>query len=132
MASSRARAEGNVNTTGTVVSADRLRPWQRLSVRVAALLAAVTLIGIGLVGVLIYERQKGELEETLGGFLMSIARTGALLVDPALHAEVEAAMRQDTDAYARLRAALAAIQDENRIQTPIYTLGGFDLGRRQA
>ena len=132
MASSRARAEGNVNTTGTVVSADRLRPWQRLSVRVAALLAAVTLIGIGLVGVLIYEKQKGELEETLGGFLMSIARTGALLVDPALHAEVEAAMRQDIDAYARLRAALAAIQDENRLDTPIYTLSALDLGRRQA
>lgn len=132
MASSPARAEGGVDTTGTAVSADRLRPWQRLGARVAGLLAAVTLLAVGLVGVLIYEKQKVETEETLGAFLMSIARTGALLVDPALHAEVEAAMRQDIAPYARLRAALAAIQDENRLDTPIYTLTDLDLGRRQA
>ena len=30
MASSPASAEGGVDTTGTAVSADRLRPWQRL------------------------------------------------------------------------------------------------------
>ncbi|MBI2525784.1 MAG: HAMP domain-containing protein [Candidatus Rokubacteria bacterium] len=117
---------------GTAKGPDTPRPWQRLGARVAALLAGVTLLGIGLVGVLIYEKQKAETEETLGAFLMSIARTGALLVDPALHAEVEAAMRQDIAPYGRLRAALAAIQDENRLDTPIYTLTDLDLGRRQA
>ncbi len=109
-----------------------LRPWQRLSVRVAALFLAVTLLGIALVGVLIYERQKREVEETLGIFLLNIARTGALLIDPALHAEVEAALTQDSDAYRRLRSTLAAIQDENRVETPIYTLTGFDAGAHQA
>lgn len=108
------------------------RPWQRLGVRVTALFVAVTLLGIGLVGILIYEEQKAELEATLGGFLVNIARTGALLVDPGLHAQVEASLTRETDAYRRVRAALAAIQDENRVETPIYTLVGFDLARRQA
>ncbi len=109
-----------------------LRPWQRLSVRVAALFLAVTLLGIGLVGFLIYQRQKREVEETLGAFLLNIARTGVLLIDPKLHAEVEATLTQESEAYRRLRATLAAIQDENRVETPIYTLTDFDAEARQA
>ncbi|HYA02173.1 MAG TPA: adenylate/guanylate cyclase domain-containing protein, partial [Syntrophobacteria bacterium] len=109
-----------------------LRPWQQLSVRVAALFLAVTLLGIALVGFLIYERQKQEVEETLGIFLLNIARTGALLIDPALHAEVEATLTQDLEAYHRLRSTLAEIQDVNHVETPIYTLTGFDAGTRQA
>ncbi len=109
-----------------------LRPWQRLSVRVAALFVAVTLVGIGLVSFLIYQKQKQELEDTLGNLLLNIARTGSLLIDPTLHAQVEAALSQESDAYRRLRATLAAIQDENRLETPIYTLTGFDAGARQA
>jgi class 3 adenylate cyclase len=101
-------------------------------VRVTALFVAVTLLGVALVGTLIYAEQKAELEATLGAFLVNIARTGALLVDPALHAEVEAALTRDSEAYRRLRAALAAIQDENRIETPIYTLVDLDLAQRQA
>ena len=108
------------------------RPWQRLSVRVAALFVAVTLLGIGLVGSLIYQQLKREVEETLGTFLLNIARTGALLIDPVLHAEVEATLAQDSDAYRRLRTSLAAIQDENGVETPIYTLTGFDAGARLA
>ncbi len=104
------------------------RPRQRLSVRVAALFVAVTLLGIGLVGSLIYQQLKREVEETLETFLLNIARTGALLIDPVLHAEVEATLAQDSDAYRRLRTSLAAIQDENGVETPIYTLTGFDAG----
>jgi class 3 adenylate cyclase len=99
---------------------------------VAALFVAVTLLGIGLVGFLVYQRQKREIEETLGTFLLNIARTGALLVDPALHADVESTRTQDSDAYRRLRATLAAIQDENRVETPIYTLTDFDANARRA
>ena len=40
----------------------RLLPWQRLSLRVAALFVAVTLLAVGLVGYLIYEQQKGDRE----------------------------------------------------------------------
>jgi class 3 adenylate cyclase len=99
---------------------------------VAALFLAVTLLGIGLVGFLIYQRQKREVEETLGAFLLNIARTGVLLIDPKLHAEVEATLTQESEAYRRLRATLAAIQDENRVETPIYTLTDFDAKTRQA
>src|SRR5262249_6747318 len=42
----------------------RLRPWRRLSVRLAALFALVTLLAVGLVGGLVYERQKREVEDT--------------------------------------------------------------------
>src|SRR5438093_2569124 len=62
------------------VAAFRLRPFHRLSVRVAAGFVAVTLLGIGLMGVLIYERQKQILQETLGTLLLSTARTGALKI----------------------------------------------------
>ena len=110
----------------------RPRPWHRLGVRVAAGFVAVTLLGIGVVGTLIYRQERRTLEETLGGLLLSIARTGALLVDPALHADVEASLTQDSDAYRRVRATLAAVQDANRLQAPIYTLTGFDPGARLA
>src|SRR5713226_7859895 len=94
----------------------QLRAWQRLSVRAAGLLVGMTLLAIGVVGTLVYQHQQRELQTTLG----------TLLVDPALHAEVQRTLRQDSDAYARVRAALAAIQDENGLETPIYTLTDFD------
>jgi class 3 adenylate cyclase len=93
---------------------------------------AVTLLGISLVGLLIYERQKTLLQETLATLLLNIARTGALSVDPALHAEVQATLAQDAEAYRRVRATLAAIQDANGLATPIYTLTDFDPAARQA
>ncbi len=110
----------------------RPRLWQRLGVRVAAGFVAVTLLGIGVVGLLLYERQKQLQLETLATFLLNIARTGALLVDPDRHLEVERTLTQDSEAYRAVRARLAAIQDENRIATPIYTLTGFDPARRLA
>ena len=103
-----------------------IRPWQRLSLRVAALFVAGTVLAVILVGSLVYERQKRELEATLGALLLSIARTGALLIDPAVHREVERALTRDSEANRRLRAALEAIQDENQIDTPIYTLTDYD------
>jgi class 3 adenylate cyclase len=110
----------------------RVRPWQRLSVKIAAIFVAATLLAVGLTGGLIYQDQRRELGRTLGTLLLNIARTGALLIDPELHADVERALTQDSEAYHRLRAILAAIQDENRIETPIYTLTGFDASARVA
>jgi class 3 adenylate cyclase len=110
----------------------RLRPWQRLSVRLAALFVAVTLVGVGLFGTLIYQHQKWDLEETLGEVLLNIARTGVLMIDPALHAEVARTRRMDSAAYRRVHAVLAAIQDENQLDTPIHTLTDFDEASRQA
>ena len=108
------------------------RPWQRLSVQVAILFVAVTLVGISLFGALIYRNQKQELEATLGDLLLNVARTGVLFIDTALHAEVEATLTRDSDAFRRLNATLAAIQTANRLETPIYTLTGFDAARRLA
>ncbi len=107
-------------------------PWQRLSVRIAGLFVVVTLLAVGLVGEILYERQKRETEETLGALLLNVARTGAYLVDPSLHLEVQRTLTQQTAAYQAVRRALAIIQDENRIATPVYTLTDYDRAKRQA
>ena len=109
-----------------------LRPWQRLSVRVAGLFVVVTLLAVGLVGEVLYERQKRETEATLGALLLNIARTGAYLIDPDLHMVVQQTLTQDTSAYVRVRHALSIVQDENRIETPVYTLTNYDPEKRQA
>lgn len=117
---------------GATVRPPALRWWQRLSVRLAALFAAVTLLAVGLVGGLVYERQKREVEDTLGVQLLNIARTGALLIDAGLHADVQRTLTQDSDAYARIRAALAAIKTVVVLPTPTYTLTDYDRSKRQA
>ncbi len=109
-----------------------LAPWQRLGVRLAAGFALLTLLTAGLVGVLVHERQKREVEDTVGTQLLNIARTGSLLVDPALHAEIRRSLAKDSRAYARLRGSLAAIQREVLLPTPIRTLSDFDPAQRQA
>lgn len=110
----------------------RLPFWRRLSWRLGVSFLLLTAIGIFLSGFLQYRAQERELRDTLGSLLLNIARTGALLVDPELHAKVESTLTRDSEAYLQVRAALAKIQDENQIQTPIYTLTGFDASKRQA
>jgi len=110
----------------------RLPVWRRLGVRLGASFLLLTAIGILLSGFLQYRAQDRYLRQSLGSLLLNIARTGALLVDPTLHATVEATLTQDSEAYRRVRAKLAAIQDENHIETPIYTLTGFDPQARRA
>ena len=110
----------------------RLPLWRRLGWRLGASFLLLTALAILLSGLLQYRAQERWLRQSLGSLLLNVARTGALQVDPVLHAEVEAARSQDSEAYRRLRATLAAIQDANRIATPIYTLTGFDAERRQA
>ncbi len=110
----------------------RLPLWRRLGWRVGASFLLLTALGILLSGLLQYRAQEAWLRQSLGSLLLNVARTGALQVDPTLHREVESARSQDPDAYRRLRAMLAAIQDANRIETPIYTLTDFDAERRQA
>ena len=110
----------------------RLPIWRRLSWRLGICFLLLTAIGIFLSGFLQYRAQEQELRATLGSLLLNIARTGTLLVDPQLHAEVESTLTQDSEAYRQVRAELARIQDENQIQTPIYTLTGFDAANRLA
>ena len=109
-----------------------LRLWQRIDVRLAAVFALLTLLTVGLVGVLVHERQKREVEDMLGTQLLNIARVGGLLVDPALHAELQRSGARDSKAYDRVRRSLDAIRNEVLLTTPIRTLAGVDATRGQA
>jgi len=108
------------------------RPWQRLSVRLAGLFAAVTLLAVGAVGLFTYERHQREVQDTVGTQLLNIARVAALLVDPALHAEVQRTLAPASDAYRQLQERLVTIQNEVLLTTPIYTLADYDPAARQA
>jgi class 3 adenylate cyclase len=109
-----------------------LRPWQRLSVRLAAFFAAVTFLAVGAVGALTYTRQQREVEDSVGTQLLNIARVAALQLDPKLHAAVDATRSPDSAAYQRLQQTLAAIQDETLLTNPITTLTGLDRAARVA
>jgi len=116
----------------TVIKKARLPIWRRLSWRLGASFLILTATAILLSGFLQYRAQEQELRETLGSLLLNIARTGTLLIDPQLHAQIEATRTQNSDAYRKVRKALAMIQDTNHIETPIYTLTGFDPAHQEA
>ncbi len=97
-----------------------LRFWNRLSFRLAGLFALVTVLAVVLVGVVVYGRQKREVEDAVGTQLLNIARIGSLLVDAQLHAQAMAA--PGSSAYARVQKTLNAIRTEAVLPTPIYTL----------
>jgi adenylate cyclase len=107
-----------------------LRPWQRLSVRLAAFFAALTFLAVGAVGVLTYPRQQRELEDTVGTQLLNIARVAAL--DQRLHVAVDAGRSSDSAASEELRRTLAAIQDETLLTSPITILVALQPASRTA
>ena len=109
-----------------------MRIWQRLAVRLAVFFALAMLLAIGAVGLLIFERQKREVADTVGTQLLNIARMGSLLIDPALHAHVQRAGGGDAEAYGRLQRVLASIRTEVLLTSPIHTLADYDPARRQA
>jgi class 3 adenylate cyclase len=109
-----------------------LRPWHRLSVRLAFLFASVTLVAVAVVGLLVYEWQRREVEEAVGSQLLNIVRTASLLVDPGLHARAYRDADPTTEAYRRVQKVLATIREADVLTSPVYTLAGFDAGRRQA
>ena len=115
--------------TGTAGGAG-LRPWERLSVRLAAFFAAITLLAVGAVGVLTYTRQQREVEDTVGTQLLNIARVSALRLDWGRGAG--ASPPPDPAARPRLREFLAAIQDETLLTAPITILTDIDADRHEA
>ena len=110
----------------------RLPVWRRLGWRLGAAFVAVTAVAILVSGGLQYRAQAAGIRASLGALLLNIARTGTLLVDPALHLEIQLARTQDSEAYRHLRKTLAAIQDANQVETPIYTLSDYEPSARQA
>jgi class 3 adenylate cyclase len=109
-----------------------LRPWQRLSVRLACLLTAVTLLAVAAVGGFTYKRHQRELADTVGTQLLNIARVTALSVDPALHGQVQRGLDPRSAAYLRIKRDLVTIQNEVLLTTPIYTLSDLDTAHRTA
>ena len=114
------------------MSWQRPRIWRRLSVRLAVLFAIVTLLAVGLVGTFAYQRQRREVEDMVGTQLLNIARTAALLIDPAAHERLQRAGPVDAPAYAGLKQRLASVQSEVVLTTPIYTVTDYDRARRRA
>ena len=112
--------------------APALPAWQRLAVRLATAFALLTLVTVGLLGVVIHQRQKGEVEETVGIQLLNISRTAVLLIDPAAHAEAQRSLRADSAAYRRIRKSLAAVKTETVLTTTIRTLANYDPAARTA
>src|SRR5512144_2521397 len=99
-----------------------LPPWRRLGWRLGASFLVLAALGILSSGLLQYRAQDHLLRQSLGGLLLNIARTGALLVDGDVHQSVVTSGRNDTDEYAALRNQLARIQDTNQLKDPVYTL----------
>ncbi len=106
--------------------------WRRLAVRLAVAFAVLTFLSVAVVGVLVRERQRTELEDAAGTQLLNIARVAVLLVDARQHTAVQRAPSPDAAAVRRLRASLAAVQREVLLATPIRTLADFDLAARRA
>lgn len=109
-----------------------LRPWQRLSVRLALLFASVTLLAVAVVGLLVYEWQRREVEEAVGSQLLNIVRTAVLLVDPIAHARAQREADPGGPAFQRVRKTLDTIREADVLTTPVYTLTGFDPATRVA
>jgi class 3 adenylate cyclase len=109
-----------------------LRPWQRLSVRLACLLTAVTLLAVAAVGGFTYKRHQRELEDTVGTQLLNIARVTALAVDPSLHGQVQRSLDPKSAAYLRIKRELVTIQNEVLLTTPIVTLTDLNVTKRTA
>src|SRR5437667_4088255 len=107
-----ATREGPATMSVQEMSWQRPRIWRRLSVRLAALFAIVTVLAVGLVGTFAYQRQKREVEDMVGTQLLNIARTAALLVDPAVHDRLQRTSPADASTYAALKQRLATVQSE--------------------
>lgn len=104
----------------------RLPIWRRLGWRLTIAVLLLTAVGILASGLLQYRAQERFLRESLGGLLLNIARTGALLIDGDAHEQVVRAGRNDTPEYLALRDRLLLIQETNQLGDAVYTLSNID------
>src|SRR2546428_636149 len=127
-----------------------LRLWQRLSVQMVAAFVLVTVFAIGLAALLLFrgladvpllgrleavrdfQGLHQVLEEVVSAKLLNLVRTGVLLIDPVAQAEAQRLLDQESEAYRRVRAALASIRKASELTTPIYTLTDYDPVARRA
>lgn len=104
----------------------RLPIWRRLGWRLTIAVLLLTAVGILVSGLLQYRAQERFLRESLGGLLLNIARTGALLIDGDAHEQVVRAGRNDTPEYLALRDRLLLIQETNQLGDAVYTLSNIE------
>jgi HAMP domain-containing protein len=104
----------------------RLPIWRRLGWRLTVAVLLLTAMGILASGLLQYRAQAQVLRESLGGLLLNIARTGALLIDGDAHEQVVRAGRNDTAEYQALRDRLLLIQETNQLGDAVYTLSNIE------
>jgi HAMP domain-containing protein len=104
----------------------RLPIWRRLGWRLTIAVLLLTAVGILASGLLQYRAQERFLRESLGGLLLNIARTGALLIDGDAHEQVVRTGRNDTREYLALRDRLLLIQETNQLGDAVYTLSNID------
>jgi len=104
----------------------RLPIWRRLGWRLTVAVLLLTAVGILASGLLQYRAQERFLRESLGGLLLNISRTGALLVDGDAHERVVRAGRNDTPEYLALRDRLLLIQETNQLGDAVYTLSNIE------
>jgi class 3 adenylate cyclase len=70
-----------------------------------------------------YTRQQREVEDSVGTQLLNIARVAAL--DPRLHVGTDVSQSPDSAGYRLARRAMAAIQDETLLTSPITIITGI-------
>ncbi|HET8533356.1 MAG TPA: HAMP domain-containing protein, partial [Methylomirabilota bacterium] len=104
----------------------RLPIWRRLGWRLTVAVLLLTAVGILASGLLQYRAQERFLRDSLGGLLLNIARTGALLVDGDVHEQVVRAGRNDTAEYLALQDRLLLIQETNQLGDAVYTLSHIE------
>jgi signal transduction histidine kinase len=85
-------------------------------------LAILVSLGILTAGLLLYQRQRHDLQEYLGMSLQNIAQTGALFLDGDAHQKVASARDKSSPEYRQLRQTLERIKSENRLPDDVYTL----------
>jgi signal transduction histidine kinase len=93
-----------------------------LRIELSVGLAILVSLGILVSGLLLYQRQRHDLQEYLGMSLQNIARTGSLFLDGDAHREVARHRDKASLAYRRLRQVLDQIRAENGITTDVFTL----------
>ena len=127
-----------------------LHLWQRLSMRMVAAFVLVTVFAIGLAAVIMFrgladvpllrrlavvrdfQGLHRVLEEVVSAKLLNLARTGVLLIDAETYAEAQQTLDQTSEAYQRVRTALASIRKAGELTTPIYTLTDYDPAAQRA
>lgn len=90
-------------------------PKIRFSLRTKLIAIFLLIISVvaGLTGVISYSRAKADLEDQLGVTLMSVARTGALMVDGDRHSLLKTRADEKTANYLEIRRKLEKIRDIN-------------------